>query len=191
MSLKPSLEVKGHRLGHPLWRGQSRAGVLPGAGISLMATALISGGLSGQLGLGDGLMLGAAVLLRATIQVNARSTPHSHLAIKRQKFPARRRAPRFPVCRGQWRCGSGARSADPRQRSFCAPGGYGLHAGSVQSTQSVWSGAGEWGGSRAQRSMGASMAFAPADRVNPSLSCTPWRRASSTVSSGTPSTCAQ
>lgn len=47
------------------------------AGISLLGAVLLSGGLSGQLGLGDGLMLGAAVLRAITVCQTSKLTRHS------------------------------------------------------------------------------------------------------------------
>jgi drug/metabolite transporter (DMT)-like permease len=47
------------------------------AGISLLGAVLLSGGLSGELGLGDGLMLGAAVLRAITVCQTSKLTRHS------------------------------------------------------------------------------------------------------------------
>ena len=47
------------------------------AGVSLVGAALLSGGVSGQLGLGDGLMLGAAVLRAITVCQTSKLTRHS------------------------------------------------------------------------------------------------------------------
>jgi len=47
------------------------------AGISLLGAALLSGGLAGEFGLGDGLMLGAAVLRAITVCQTSKLTRHS------------------------------------------------------------------------------------------------------------------
>lgn len=47
------------------------------AAISLLGAALLSGGLAGEFGLGDGLMLGAAVLRAITVCQTSKLTRHS------------------------------------------------------------------------------------------------------------------